>query len=75
MGCLGRRRWGSDEKRPEAIASVGSLFGGFIERFGATDCQTLTGCDWGKEEDRSRYLVEGIFERKCPKQFEHVLAS
>ena len=35
-----------DRRRKKAIASVEDLFNGFIKRFGHTDCQTLTGCDW-----------------------------
>ena len=64
-----------DAKRMEAIDSVASLFRGFIERFGATDCRTLTGCDFGEEEDRNRYHVEGVFERKCLRYYRYVLAA
>ena len=50
-----------DKKRTLAIVSVKNLFQGFIERFGDTDCQTLTGCDWSKEEDRNRFNQEQSF--------------
>ena len=34
-----------DKRRIGAMESVKSLFNGFMERFGGTDCQTNTGCD------------------------------
>jgi len=62
-----------DENRKEAIRSVRSLFWGFIERFGDTDCQALTGCDWSKKEDIKRYFKEKVYENTCYHQFEYVL--
>jgi len=53
------------ERRTRAIEAVGSLFRGFVERFGDTDCQTLTGCNWGREEDIARYKEEGTFKETC----------
>lgn len=49
------------------------MFRGFIERFGDTDCRTLTGCDWSKEEDRNRYYQEEVYKDKCYDYFEYVL--
>ncbi len=63
-----------DEKRTQAIDSVKGLFQGFIERFGDTDCQGLTGCDFGKEKDRDRYRAEEIY-KECFKYYEYVLAK
>ncbi len=62
-----------DEKRKLAIARVRDLYQGFIERFGDTDCKTLTGCDWSKKEDVERYHRDKIYVDTCAKQFGHVL--
>jgi hypothetical protein len=64
-----------DEKRKEAVTSVRNLFQGFIERFGDTDCKTLTGCDWSKKEDVKRYFKEKIYENTCYHQGEYVLTK
>lgn len=64
-----------DEKRKQAITSVRDLFQGFIERFGHTDCQTLTSCDWSRKEDVRRYYKEQIYKDTCYHQFEYVLAN
>ena len=63
-----------DERRIQARESVKSLFRGFVERFGDTDCQTLTGCDWNKEEDKRRFLEEKVYEERCLKYFQYVLS-
>jgi hypothetical protein len=63
-----------DNQRKQAIASVRSLFKGFIEKFGSSDCQTLTGCDLSKKEDFKRYYKEEIYKDTCLHQFEYVLA-
>jgi hypothetical protein len=44
-----------DKRRLNAIKSVNELFNGFINRFAETDCNALTGCDWSKKDDISRY--------------------
>ncbi len=62
-----------NEKRHQAIRSVRNLFLGFLERFGQTDCQTLTGCDWGKKEDARRYYHEKVYLRVCMPQMEYVM--
>ena len=49
----------------DPIASEAVLYREFIERFGDTECRTLTGCDWTKAEDRARYRQEGIGENNC----------
>ena len=64
-----------DEKRKQAITSVRDLFQGFNEKFGDTDCKTLTGCDWSKKEDVKRYFKEKIYKNTCYHQFEWVLAD
>ncbi len=62
-----------DEHRLQAIEAVQALFQGFLENFGQTDCQTLTGCDWSKKEDRHRYFEEKIYEDTCFNYFEYAL--
>jgi hypothetical protein len=64
-----------DEKRKAAIQAVNKLFEGFNKRFGHTDCQTLTGCDWSKQEDVKRYRQEQIYKDTCYPQFEYVLKA
>jgi len=64
-----------DSKRKAAITSVRNLFQGFKDKFGNTDCTTLTGCDWSKKEDINRYFKEKIYKGTCYPQFEHVLAE
>ena len=63
------------QKRNQAIESVKELYQGFIERFGDTDCQTLTGCDWSKEEDIKRYREEEVYKETCFLYFEYVLSK
>ena len=48
---------------------------GFVERFGDTDCQTLTGCDWSKEEDIARYKEEKTYKETCLNFLGYVLES
>ncbi len=62
-----------DDRRSRAIESVQGLFQGFLARFGATDCFTLTGCDWSDEESVKRYIEE-VYQQKCLKFLEYVLA-
>jgi len=62
-----------DKRRKKAIASVEDLFNGFAKRFGHTDCQTLTGCDWTKERDRKRYFKEEVYKDTCFPQLEYAV--
>ena len=62
-----------DKRRLKAIQSVNELFNGFINRFGETDCTTLTGCDWSKKQDIKRYLKDQIYKDTCFHQFEYVV--
>ena len=64
-----------DAQRLRAIESVSGLFKGFIDKFGSNDCQTLIGCNYGKKEDRERFLSEKIYERACLPQLEYVLSQ
>ena len=50
------------------------LFQGFIEKFGDTNCRTLTGCDWTNKEDIDRYYKEEIYKDTCYHYLEYVLA-
>lgn len=51
------------------------LYRGFIERFGDTDCKTLTGCDWSLPEDRKRYYRGKVYQGTCYRQLEYVLGA
>ncbi|CAB1061981.1 hypothetical protein D1BOALGB6SA_6757 [Olavius sp. associated proteobacterium Delta 1] len=62
-----------DERRLKAIKSVNELFTGFINRFGDTDCRTLTGCDWSKKEDIKRYFKDETYKDTCFQQFYYVV--
>jgi hypothetical protein len=62
-----------DKRRKRAIASVEDLFNGFAKRFGHTDCQTLTGCDWSLKNDVKRYYKEEVYKDTCYPQFEYVV--
>lgn len=64
-----------DPRRSRAIVSVKDLFQGFTGLFGDTDCQSLTGCDWGKPEDVQRYREGEVFQVKCRHYIRHVLAQ
>lgn len=63
-----------DPKRQQAIAAVNGLFNGFLERFGATDCHTLTGCDHSLPEDNERFRREEVYRGSCLPQLEYVLS-
>ena len=62
-----------DEGRLNAIKSVNELFNGFMNKFGETDCSSLTGCDWRKKEDIQRYYKDEIYKDTCFRQFEYVI--
>ncbi len=62
-----------DRRRKRAIASVEKLFTGFAKRFGHTDCQTLTGCDWTRKKDVKRYFKDEVNKKACFRQFEYVV--
>jgi hypothetical protein len=63
------------ERRARAIRAVGDLYAGFIERFGDTDCQTLTGCDLSKRRDVVRYIRQKTYEDTCYHYLAYVLAA
>jgi hypothetical protein len=65
----------NDERRSQAIGSVQGLFRGFVERFGDTDCRTLTGCDPRNEEDAKRYLKEEVYKGTCYQYLHYVLTQ
>ena len=62
-----------DRRRKRAITSVEKLFTGFAKRFGHTDCQTLTGCDWTRKKDVRRYFKDEVSKKTCFPQFEYVV--
>lgn len=63
------------EGRTRAIEAVAGLYRGFIGRFGATDCRTLTGCDWSNRRDIVRYMREKTYEHTCYHYLAYVLAE
>jgi hypothetical protein len=60
--------------RIQAISAVNTLFKGFIERFGTSDCQTLTNCDFSKQEEVDRFMREEVYKDICFVQFEYILS-
>jgi hypothetical protein len=46
---------------------------GYMGAISETDCQTLTGCDWGKKEDIKRYYKDEVYKDTCFRQFEYVI--
>jgi hypothetical protein len=64
-----------DKSRSRAIESVRGLYRGFIERFGDTDCQTLTGCDMSKAQDGARFMEQERYRDTCWTYFGYVLAA
>jgi len=63
-----------DPKRKQAIAAVDGLFNGFLERFGATECHTLTGCDHSIPEENERFRSDQVYMDSCLPQLEYVLS-
>lgn len=59
--------------RTKAIQAVGKLYDDFLEEFGSTQCQTLTGVDFSKPEDRERYRNNKIGQDKCEVFFSFVM--
>lgn len=53
------------DERIKAIRDVGMLYNDFLKEFGSTHCQTLTGIDWSKPEDKKRYKNDKIGQTKC----------
>jgi hypothetical protein len=63
------------ESRTRAVFAVRRLYRSFINRFGDTDCQTLTGCDWSKKADRERYHEAEVYKETCYHHLEHVFGQ
>jgi hypothetical protein len=61
------------EERNKAIAAVNALYKDFIEKFGATQCQKLTQCDFSKPEEAKRYREEEIYKNRCFNLFNFVM--
>lgn len=61
-----------NESREKAITSVQELYRGFIERYGHTECRSLTGCDFTRKEDVKRYYEEEIYKERCFNFFRYV---
>lgn len=53
------------EERKKANEAVGMLYEDFLKEYGSTHCQTLTGVDWSKPEDRERFRRDNIARTKC----------
>ena len=63
-----------DPERKQAIAAVNGLFNGFLERFGATECHALTGCDHSVPEETDRFYREEVYRDSCLPQLEFALS-
>jgi hypothetical protein len=63
-----------DPKRRQAIAVVNGLFNGFVEKFGATECHTLTRCDHSIPEEVEKFYSNEAYRDSCLPQFEYVLS-
>jgi hypothetical protein len=63
-----------DPKRKQAIAAVNGLFEGFLERFSATECHTLTRCDHSIPEEVDRFYSNEVYRDSCLPQLEYVLS-
>ncbi len=61
------------EERNKAISAVNALYKDFIEKFGATQCQNLTQCDFSKPEEAERYRKEEKYKNRCFKFFNFVM--
>ena len=55
------------EERNKASGAVGMLYEDFLKEFGSTHCQTLSGIDFSKPEDRKRFFRDRkiIDQTKC----------
>lgn len=53
------------EERKKAEEAVGMLYEDFLKEYGSTHCQTLTGVDRSKPEDRERFRRDNIAQTKC----------
>ena len=63
-----------DPRRKQAIAAVDGLFSGFLERFGATECHTLTRCDHSIAEENEKFRRDEVYMDSCLPQLEYVLS-
>ena len=61
------------EERNKAIAGVKALYKDFIEKFGTTQCQKLTQCDFSKPGEAERYVKKEIYKHRCFKFFNFVM--
>ena len=65
-------------RRLGAVAAVNGLYSGFIERFGATDCRTLTGLDLSEPQALEtlfdQYASQGL-GHTCFQQMRYVLGE
>jgi hypothetical protein len=61
-------------RRKRAIAAVDGLFNGFLERFGATECHTLTRCDHSIPEEVDRFYSDEVYRDSCLPKLEYVLS-
>jgi hypothetical protein len=54
-----------EEERQKAIQAVGELYTEFIEKFGSTQCKTLTQVDFSKGEELTDYIVHKKWKQTC----------
>ena len=59
--------------RDRAIGAVESLYRDFLERFGSTDCHTLSGCNYADPEDVERRRQSEGWKETCDVFLEFVM--
>jgi hypothetical protein len=51
--------------RNKAIQGVGELYRQFLNKFGSTDCKTLSHCDFSNSEDLTRWIQNKGWKSTC----------
>jgi len=54
-----------EENRNKAIKEANELYSEFIRKFHSTHCKELTGCDFSKPEDATRYMEKEVYKNRC----------
>jgi len=61
------------DDRDIAVNKVNQLYHDFLKEFGSTECQTLTTCDFSKDQELTRYVEKEIYKERCFKFFNFVM--
>ncbi len=61
------------KERIIAVKAVNELYRDFLKEFQTSECRTLTGCDFSKTEDATRYIEEEVYKDKCFALFNFVM--